>query len=154
AGGSGLSAVEHALFFREVGRQCGPVDVLAQSLAANAIADDALRAEVIAGSRGVALIVADGAATRRLGSAEAEFALPVPPDGAELIPLAGAETLPRPALDPANSMGLVTTLARPIERSEGDRVWQLGQLGTAAMLVGIAEAALDLITKYAKVRET
>ncbi|MBU6269558.1 MAG: acyl-CoA dehydrogenase family protein, partial [Sphingomonadales bacterium] len=29
-GGSGLGAVEHALFFREVGRQCGPVDVLAQ----------------------------------------------------------------------------------------------------------------------------
>jgi alkylation response protein AidB-like acyl-CoA dehydrogenase len=67
AGGSGLSAVEHALFFREVGRQCGPVDVLAQCLAANAIADDALRAEVIAGTRGIALIVADGAAHRRLG---------------------------------------------------------------------------------------
>ena len=24
-GGSGLSAVEHALFYREIGRQCGPV---------------------------------------------------------------------------------------------------------------------------------
>ncbi len=28
-GGSGLTAIEHALFFREVGRQCGPIDVLA-----------------------------------------------------------------------------------------------------------------------------
>ena len=29
--GSGLSAVEHALFFREAGRQSAPVDVLTQS---------------------------------------------------------------------------------------------------------------------------
>ena len=34
------------------------------------------------------------------------------------------------------------------------RIWQLGQLGTAAMLVGLAEAALDLIVEYAKIRET
>lgn len=27
-GGSGVSAVEHALFYREVGRHCGPVDIL------------------------------------------------------------------------------------------------------------------------------
>jgi alkylation response protein AidB-like acyl-CoA dehydrogenase len=154
AGGSGLSAVEHALFFREVGRQCGPVDVLAQCLAANAIADDALRAEVIAGTRGIALIVADGAAHRRLGLADADYGLSVTPDGAELISLAGAEAIPRAALDPANSMDLVTVLARPTERSDGDHVWRLGQLGTAAMLVGIAEAALALITEYAKVRET
>jgi hypothetical protein len=31
AGGSGLSVVEHALFFREVGRHCGPVEILAQA---------------------------------------------------------------------------------------------------------------------------
>jgi alkylation response protein AidB-like acyl-CoA dehydrogenase len=36
----------------------------------------------------------------------------------------------------------------------GDCAWNLGQLGTAAMLVGIAEASLDQIVDYAKVRET
>src|SRR5262245_9157173 len=41
-GGSGLSAVEHALFFREVGRHCGPIDILTQALAA-VVADDSRR---------------------------------------------------------------------------------------------------------------
>jgi alkylation response protein AidB-like acyl-CoA dehydrogenase len=36
----------------------------------------------------------------------------------------------------------------------GAAVWQLGQLGAAAMLVGMAEAALDQIVEYAKLRET
>ena len=38
--------------------------------------------------------------------------------------------------------------------SSGDHVWQMGQLATAAQLVGIAEAVLDQIVDYAKVRET
>jgi alkylation response protein AidB-like acyl-CoA dehydrogenase len=154
AGGSGLSAVEHALFFREIGRQCGPVDVLAQSLAANTVADDGLRAEFIAGSRGVALLVADGDRHRLLGSATADYALSAAPGGAQLLALSGMESAARPALDPANSLRVVTALPDPTASLEGDRVWQLGQLGTAAMLVGIAEAALDLIVDYAKVRET
>ena len=48
AGGSGLSAVEHALFYREVGRQCGPIDVLAQALAAM-VAEAPLRDALLAG---------------------------------------------------------------------------------------------------------
>lgn len=36
----------------------------------------------------------------------------------------------------------------------GDFVWRMGQLATAAQLVGLAEAALDQIVEYAKVRET
>ena len=83
-GGSGLSPVEHALFFRECGRQCGPVDLLAQCLAANAIADAALRQSVIEGSVGVALIVADGAGFRIFGTREAAYALHVTPEAASL----------------------------------------------------------------------
>ena len=37
--------------------------------------------------------------------------------------------------------------------ADGD-VWRLGQLGIAAMQVGVAETALALIVEYAKVRET
>src|ERR1700712_3054085 len=53
-GGSGLTAVEHTLFFREVGRLCGPVDLLAQCLAAH-VADGGLRETLLAGKAGVAL---------------------------------------------------------------------------------------------------
>jgi alkylation response protein AidB-like acyl-CoA dehydrogenase len=154
AGGSGLSAVEHALFFREAGRQCGPVDLLAQCLAANAIADDRLRAQVIAGAAGVALLVDDGEAHRLLGSAEADYVLAATREEARLVPLAGVVATLRPSLDPANSMRLAATLPDPVERFAGERIWRLGQLGAAAMLVGIAEAALELIVDYARVRET
>ncbi|HEX8058396.1 MAG TPA: acyl-CoA dehydrogenase [Novosphingobium sp.] len=154
SGGSGLSAVEHALFFREVGRQCGPVDVLAQCLAANAVAEDSLRAEIIAGDRGVALLAADGDAHRLIGSADSERGLAVTPEGARLYRLSAGEGETRPALDPANSLRIVETLPAPLEQREGEGIWHLGQLGAAAMLVGIAEAALDLIVDYAKIRET
>src|SRR5262245_15392216 len=56
AGGSGLSAVEQALFFRELGRRVGPIDVLAQGLAA-IVAQPDLRADLLAGAVGVALLV-------------------------------------------------------------------------------------------------
>ncbi|MBV1687302.1 acyl-CoA/acyl-ACP dehydrogenase [Novosphingobium sp. G106] len=153
-GGSGLSAVEHALFFREVGRQCGPVDVLAQCLAANTATDDSLRAQIIAGGRGVALLVADGDAHRLIGSADSELGLAVTPEGARLFSLGGIDAEARPALDPANSLHIVGNVPHPFEQREAGGIWQLGQLGAAAMLVGIAEAALDLIVDYAKIRET
>lgn len=153
-GGSGLSAVEHALFFREVGRQCGPVDVLAQSLAANAIANAELRQEIIAGTQRVALLVPDGNRYRLLGEPEAGLALLVTPDRAQLFSLTDLEATARPALDPANSMGVLATLPAPIATQDGGHIWHLGQLGVAAMLLGIAEASLDLIVDYAKVRET
>lgn len=153
-GGSGLSAVEHALFFREVGRQCGPVDVLAQCLAANTTTDDGLRAEIIAGARGAALLVADGDGHRLIGSADSNLGIAVTPEGARLFSLAGIDAAARPALDPANSLRTVEALSQPLERRTDSGIWQLGQLGTAAMLVGIAEAALDLIVDYAKIRET
>ena len=58
-GGSWLSTVEHALFFREAGRQCAPVDLLAQCLAAGMIGDAGLRQAVMSGESAVALAVSD-----------------------------------------------------------------------------------------------
>ena len=49
-------------------------------------------------------------------------------------------------------MRRLETSAAVAAASEGPDVWRMGQVGAAAMLVGIAEAALDLIVEYAKVR--
>ena len=153
-GGSGLSPVEHALFFREAGRQCGPIDLLAQSLAANLAQDADLRAALTAGETGVGLLVADGTRFRLLGSSGAAWGLLVADDHAALYPLSGTAPAARPSLDPANSMHLLNSLPEVAHQTSGNRISQLGQLGTAAMLVGIAECALDMIVDYAMVRET
>lgn len=153
-GGSGLSTVEHVLFFREAGRQCAPVDLLAQCLAVNTAADEGLRQSLISGESSVALLVADGGGYRQLGAANADYGVLVTQGGASLYALAGVAAEVRPALDPANSMLQITSLPDALETVDDPRIWQLGQLGTAAMLVGVAEAALDMIVEYAKVRET
>lgn len=153
-GGSGLTSVEHVLFFREVGRQCGAVDVLAQALAANLSADGERRKAIATGANGVALLVEDGETWRLIGAADAELALLVNRDGASLYAQSDLGCKDRPALDPANSLHTVTDLPGSLENEAGERLWQLGQLGAAAMLVGLGETALELIVDYAKVRET
>lgn len=154
-GGSGLSAVEHALFYREVGRQCGPVDVLAQGLAAMVTDDRRLRAGLLAGEQSTALAVEDGATFRLLGSCDAALAVHVERDGARLLDVSAIETAARPGLDPATGMRtIVRGSPRAVAVSSDRDVWNLGQLGTAAMQVGVAERALALIVEYAKVRET
>ncbi len=152
AGGSGLSAVEHALFFREVGRQCGPVDVLAQSLAAGVAQDADLRASIISGEVGVALATSTGDNLRVFGAPDASLVLLAERNGARL--LAAPQGEQRASLDPATSMRVTPADLDSIAACDGSHIWQLGQLGTAAMLVGLAEAALDQIVEYAKVRET
>ena len=150
-GGSGLSAVEHALFHREVGRHCGPIDVLAQQLAAMVTDDPSVRG----GGRAVVLAVGEGDVLRLLGSADATLALHVDGDSARLLDVSTSETGTRPSLDPATGMrtivrGAPTTVAL----SSNPDVRRLGQVGVAAMQVGVAEAALSLIVEYAKIRET
>jgi alkylation response protein AidB-like acyl-CoA dehydrogenase len=153
-GGSGLSAIEFALFFREVGRQCGPIDVLAQCLAAMTVSDDSLRAEISSGGVGVALAVADGDGLRLFGSGGAAYALLANRDEAQLILLSELSAEDRPSLDPCTSMRITGAAPSVIASRSGDYVWQMGQLATAAQLVGISEAVLEQIVEYAKVRET
>lgn len=169
-GGSGLTAVEHALFFREVGRQCGPVDLLAQSLAAIALAavprtkvsdeqgnvrfsTETLHARLLLGEVGAALLVADGTGFRTIGAADAEWGVFPAIEVTTLHGLDRNEGSNVAALDPANSIRKLASLP-PGGPVSGSRIWQFGQLGTAAMLIGIAEAALDLTVEYAKLRET
>ena len=153
-GGSGLSTVEHALFFREAGRQCAPVDLLAQCLAAGTIGDAGLRQAVMSGRSAVALAVSDEGSFRIFGAADAAYALHVAQGEARLHALAGVVAESRPALDPVNTLRVAADLGDPVETAAGIACWRLGQLGSAAMLVGLAEASLDRIVEYAKVRET
>jgi len=154
-GGSGLSAVEHALFYREVGRHCGPIDILAQALGAMVTDDRRLRAGLLAGEQSVALAVGDAQALRLLGPPDAALALHAERDGARLLDVSASETGPRPSLDPATGMRtIVRGTPRTLAVSSNADVWDLGQLAVAAMEVGVAERALDLIVEYAKVRET
>src|SRR5262245_27239921 len=154
AGGSGLSAVEQALFFRELGRCVGPVDVLAQGLAA-IVATPELRAGLLAGAVGVALLVREVGGDRLLGSADAAFGLDVQPDGARLVRLDRTVCEPLASLDPATSMRRVRGDPGDVSAvADGAHVWRMGQVGAAAMLLGIAEEALDQIVAYARVRET
>ena len=152
AGGSGLTAIEHALFFREVGRQCGPIDVLAQSLAALAIDDEVLRANILRGATGVALAVSGADESRVFGSPEATLVLSVSRERVEIFAQYGGANNVRRSLDPATSIALASQFANPLVSTEGPLFWQLGQLGVAAMLVGIAEAALKYTARYAKQR--
>jgi alkylation response protein AidB-like acyl-CoA dehydrogenase len=154
-GGSGLSSVEHVLFFREVGRRCGPLDILAQSLAAKAAVDRAAREALLEGRTFVSLAVADGEDIRVFGRRDAASALQITAEGVRLIDLQGVALEERPSLDPAVSMRILRSGvigATPFQACP--ELAQLARLGTAAMLLGVAEAALDLIVDYAKVRHT
>jgi alkylation response protein AidB-like acyl-CoA dehydrogenase len=155
-GGSGLSAVEHALFFRECGRECGPIDILAQVLAVLVAADrEELRSRLSSGQDGVMLALRDGGEFRILGAAKSRYAILVEREAATLHDMSGVSIGVRPSLDPATSMGLLTELpAKGAIKSACVQIWQMAQLGAAAMLVGIAERAVSQIVEYAKVRET
>src|SRR5262245_33917068 len=148
-GGSGLSAVEHALFYREVGRHCGPVDILAHGLAAMVSDDGRLRGALLTGELCVALAVGDGPTFRLLGSHDAALAVHVERDGARLLDVSVTETAVRPSLDPATGMRTIARgTPRTVAAASRNDVWSLGQLGVAAMLVGVAESALALIVEY------
>jgi len=154
-GGSGLSSVEHVLFFREVGRRCGPLDILAQNLAAMVASDAASRNALLEGRTFVALAVPDSEDLRILGRPDAPLAVQVTADGARLIDLSRATFEQRPSLDPAVSMRMLRPAVLRVTTVCVDRdVGRLARLGAAAMLLGLAEAALDLIVEYAKVRQT
>jgi hypothetical protein len=132
------------------------VDVLAQFLAAFAAAREAtLGPALLAGEESAVLAVRDGPGWRLLGAPAARYAVTADEAGVRLFSLDGMAADARPPLDPATSMRVVQSLPDPVvAAAEGPEGWRMAQLATAAMLVGVAEAALDLIVGYAKVRET
>lgn len=153
--GAGMSAVEFALFFREAGRQCTSVDLLAQSLAVLLVkAQPEIRDPLVSGERTVSLMITGTDGVRLLGE-NSDWTLYVEPQSARLLNIADHARDAVPALDPAVSMWrLQGTEAPVVFESTGEELWRLGQLGVAAMLVGIAETALSTLVEYAKLRET
>jgi hypothetical protein len=125
-GGSGLSAVEHALFHREVGRQCGPIDVLAQGLAAMVTDDPGVRG----GTRAVVLAVGGGSTLRLLGAGDATLALHVDGDSAQLLDVSTSDTGTRPSLDPATGMRTIVRGAPTlVALRRNANIRRLGQQG-------------------------
>lgn len=154
-GGSEMSEVEFALYYREAGRQCSSVDVLTQNLAILLAKDvPEIRDPLISGEHTVALIVNDTDGMRLLGG-KADWALHVNPESAQLYNIENHTLQSISALDPAVSMWrLEPGLGEAVLQSSTDAIWRQGELAVSAMLVGVAEAALTLLVEYAKLRET
>ncbi len=153
--GAGMSTVEFALFFREAGRQCASVDLLAQSLATLLVKEQPeIRDRLISGEHTVSLWVTNADGVRLLGD-NGDWALHVEPQSARLLNITDSSAQPVAALDPAVSMWHLPDANAPVAfEAPGDELWRMGQLGVAAMLVGITETALSTLVEYAKLRET
>lgn len=168
-GGAELSVVEQMLVFRELGRGLGPLGclniALAAQLAASAGTSDVLTSQLLSGEREVALAVeseleidAGGAAigqVRAIETLDAGLLLIAEPDSAQLIDISDVGRQPRPCLDKSTSMALLDLQRAPvIARLADPTIYRAGALLTAAMLLGIAEATRDIITEYARQRQT
>lgn len=165
-GGLGLSYAEEVLLFRELGRNLGPLSLLAGVLGARvaAAAGQSDLAESILGGETVGLVVpesraptaADGDDRVRLFSAgECRFAVLIRPEGASLFDVSALDCPFSPCLDDTLRMrcfalGQIAAIAETSDR----QIWWQGSLLTAAMCVGLAEGARDMILEYAKIRQT
>lgn len=168
-GGTGLSVIEEMLIFREIGRALGPVECLTIALAARVAAragQSALARQLTAGDLSVALAVAEptrtahGAAsapptTRAIGTRDASLLLVVEANGASLLELKAGDVRSLPCLDKSISMGLVDGAEHTVAaQSPGGEFERAGELLSASMLLGVAEATRDMIVEYAKQRHT
>ncbi len=158
AGGSELSVVEEMLFFLEHGRVAGPLEVLSQVLAvAVSRGDEALCASLVAGEETTALLVEqrEDGTVRLLGDAAAKFAVAVKGTGATLYQWDSADCRQVPGLDRSVGMhlGSSDSLRERISVT-GDEIWKKAQIDVSAMMIGLAQSAMEMIVEYAKERET
>lgn len=166
-GGLGLSYAEEVLLFRELGRNLGPLSLLGGVLGARvaAVAGNTELAETILSGEvavGIALPeVSSGPESngrvrvRLLSSGQCAMAVLVRPAKAELVDVASMEGEARPCLDDTLVMRSFDLDNAPLLARAGDpQIWWHGSLLAAAMLVGQAEGARDMILEYAKFRQT
>jgi len=157
-GGSGLSTIEEMLFFLEMGRNAGPLGVLAQMLAvATAQAQPDICGRLINGEMRSALLVeqAPNGEIRLVGDGHASHAVAVSPRSAALYELDIGACREVPCLDRSVGMYLGNeTALQPVMKLEGDMLWHQAQIDVAAMMIGTAERALDMIVEYARERQT
>lgn len=117
-------------------------------------ASDQQRPSIVSGEVSITLAMPDGKGLRLLGARDASLALLVNRSGAQLLPLTQLDASVRPSLDPSLSMRVIATAPVQVAEHANSNVWRMGELGVAAMLVGVAEAALDMSVEYAKICET
>jgi len=167
-GGAGLSVVEEAFIFREIGRVVGPTAPLPIVLAAklaNASGLTALRDELIAGEHAAALAIAEAplhasgsgvsGLARVYDIADATCALVEAADEVLLLDLSQTALEPLPWLDRGTPVARIDLAGLPVlARAPAAPTRTNGMLLTAAMLVGLGEGALAMINEYARIRET
>ncbi len=153
-GGVGLGTSEAVLVFEELGRALVPGPLWASHLAAGRIPG---AAEGEAAVAGLDLVQAsrEPLVLEHLGACSTLLVLR--PEGVFGVDPAGVEARPLdPPLDPLTPVHLAGEL--PPGEALGDaalarQLWLEGATLTAAQLLGIAEAAQELATAYAKKRE-
>lgn len=166
-GGLGLSYAEEVLLFRELGRNLGPLSLLAGVLAARVAAGSGnveLSEAILTGGAAVGVAVPEGtsgsashgsARVRLFSSGDCEKAVLVLPEEAVLVDVSGFGDRTSPCLDETLAMRSFALADAPLmARVEGGGLWWHGSLLAAAMFVGQAEGARDMILEYAKVRQT
>ncbi|AMK24122.1 MULTISPECIES: acyl-CoA dehydrogenase family protein [unclassified Sphingobium] len=166
-GGLALSYAEEVLLFRELGRNLGPLSLLGGVLGARvaAVAGNTKLAETILSGEvavGIALPeVSSGPESngrvrvRLLSSGQCAMAVFVRPAKAELVDVASMAGEACPCLDDTLVMRSFDLDNAPLLARAGDpQIWWHGSLLAAAMLVGQAEGARDMILEYAKFRQT
>jgi alkylation response protein AidB-like acyl-CoA dehydrogenase len=159
SGGVGYGVPEEVLLFREIGRHLTPGPFVATTLAARvaAAAGDATTASAALEGRavvGLAEPTGDGT-FRLLDAADADIVLAADGDGATLTDRAAWRDVEvAECLDPTMQLAYGRPDdAAPMARLAGDDIARRGSVLTAAMLVGICEAARDMSAQYAKDRE-
>lgn len=154
-GGSGVSPLEEALLFREVGRFLGPVSLVAGAAAARlaAVALPEVAARIVDGSAPVGLIIgAPGGRGWRLGAASGALGLRFEDEALTLVEISAASS--QASFDPtvtaqSASVETMAVLAETRDPAETCRFMLL----IAAQQLGMAEAAMAASVAYGKLRE-
>ncbi len=176
-GGQGLGAVELAIVCEEAGRVCLPGPLLDAVLAADLLArsgrDDALLADLCAGTKVVTIARRDAPFAGRSGggsrveggtlrgrkffvpfAASADALLVTTPDGVHLV--AGPfDVTPTPTLDLAQRFGTVAFehAATPVGGVDLlERTDRLAAVGAAATLLGLMARSLEMTLEYVNAR--
>lgn len=169
-GGVGYTITEDILLYQELGRQIGPIAVLSAALGARVAAlagKSDIAAEIVAGDAKVAIASdADSCGTvaekvsgnfQILAAKDSKYVLFLGRTGAALI-----ETANIPSLEIIDCLDTTTTLgsadikdipSAAFVNQNNQEIFRRGLLMSTAMLVGVSEAALDMMTEYAKIRE-
>jgi alkylation response protein AidB-like acyl-CoA dehydrogenase len=166
AGGVGYRVVEEMLVFRELGRVLAPPRILASAVAAKVAAEARnlpLAREIAAGRIPVALALQDDFSVERtsLGRRmvyeikDAPLVLVFDGDLARLLDISGLTAQGMPGLDKSVSLATANLEKAPIVcAADAPQARHEAVILTAALLLGQAELARDMINEYAKIRQT